>query len=221
MAVNLNTINKYLRIECPGAIEPLLDNVVLQVTNEFLSKSEVWRYTCPNLLDWTTTANFPTVTTGTDIPTATRITRLDTVKYADNSVYTPVDFASRDELDHLWNDWETRSGDTPERWTSDGPGEWRIIPSVDANQTGVIQLRVILTITDDKTDLPDFLFYENKDALIMGALSRLMKVPGKDWTDMRLAGAYRRQFDDEIIAARSRAQADYGQPDRTVQYGGI
>ena len=86
--------------------------------------------------------------------------------------------------------------------------------------TSSLQLRVILVPTS-LTDVPDFFYDEFHDAWRWGALARLLKMPGKDWTNLPLAGFYQKRYDDEIRIAKSRAQAEFGQPDRTMSYGGL
>ena len=57
MAVALNTLHKFLRIELPGVIEPALEDAVAKTVQEFFKRSEAWRYTVPTLLNWTTAAD--------------------------------------------------------------------------------------------------------------------------------------------------------------------
>lgn len=219
---DLSDLYPSLRIELPGVIEPLLEDEVVKAVQDFLIRSGVWKHTCPDLLPWETVRTFPVLTEGTDIPTNTRVTRLDEVKFAsDGTSLKKVKFATREQLDDIYSNWEVKTGSTPLRWTSDGPGAWRIVPIAVADVADSIKIRVVLSITNAATEIPDFIFYEFEESLKYGALSRLMKIPGKDWTDLKAAAAYASMFESKIIVAASRAQAEFGHPRREVAYGGI
>jgi hypothetical protein len=82
-----------------------------------------------------------------------------------------------------------------------------LAPSIDADSAS--------------TDIPSYLANEYQGAWANGALARLLKIPGKDWTNIALAGEYFQLFEDDIRMAKSRAAAEYGRPNRTTVYGGI
>ena len=113
-------------------------------------------------------------------------------------------------------------GNSPLRWTNDGFGSIpRIIPIATADVNSSIQVRAILTLSDTATTLPDYVYANFKETLRNGILGRLMKIPGKDWTDMAAAATYLNAFEVGKTEARSRAKAEYGQPNRVMSYGGI
>ncbi len=80
---------------------------------------------------------------------------------------------------------------------------------------------MIITPTDALTTLPDFLFFEFEDDFRNGTLARLMKIPGKDWTNMSAASGYASLFTAGIMKAKSRAKVEFGQPQLSTSYGGI
>ena len=212
----------FLRAELPGIPEPLLVAAVAKTVSDFLSKSEVWKYTSPVLLDWTTALVFPAIVTGTDIPTFTRVVRTDNVKYANDSLsLRTIPFKTRQQLDNIYSDWEVKTGNTPLYWTNDGPDTPRIIPIATANVADSIQVRSILSSATTLTTLPDFIMHEYEEDLRNGALARLMRIPGKDWTNLTAASAYASLYKAAWIGAKSRAEAETGQPARETSYGGI
>lgn len=223
MAVQLTDLHRFLRVELPGIPEPILQEGVLKATQEFFKMSECWRHTVPSLLNWTTAQTFPTLTQGVELPANTRLVRVDKVKYAnDGSNLKDVHFRTRQQLDDEYPDWEVRTGSSPSRWTNDGDGASpRIVPIATADVNGSLQVRAIVAPDNNLTELPDFLFYEFEDTLKHGALARLMKIPGKDWTDFNSAAAYASLFKVGWEKAKSRANSEYGQPTREVMYGGI
>jgi hypothetical protein len=218
----ISVMYPFIRAELPGIPEPLLVAATADAVSDFISKSEVWKYTSPVLLDWTTALLFPAIVPGTDIPADMRVVRFDTVKYASDGVsLREIPFKTRQQLDGLYSDWEVKTGNTPLYWTMDGPDTPRIVPIATANVAGSIQVRSIVSSSSGLATLPDFIMDEYDEELRMGALARLMKIPGKDWTNMNLSAAYSAMFDAAITKAKSRAGADFGQPCRETSYGGI
>ena len=69
--------------------------------------------------------------------------------------------------------------------------------------------------------LPDFLYYENEETIKAGVLAQLMKQPGKDWSEPNMAQFYGNAYSAGLLKAKSRGQADFGQPTGTMAYGGI
>lgn len=224
MAHTIAELYPYIRVELPGIPEPLLVGAVNQTISEFLSKSEMWRYTTPGLLDWTTALGFPALGAGAQLPPNGRLVRVDSVKFADDGVsLRTVPFKTRQQLDEIYSDWEVKTGNAPLYWTNDGPGNPRIIPIADADVTGSLKVRSVVSILTDSppTALDDWLMHEFEEDFRHGTLARLMKIPGKDWTDLKGASAYALLFKAAIRKAKSRADAEFGQPCRETSYGGL
>lgn len=221
----LASLNKFIRIELPGIPELVLNDAVLRATQDFFSRSESWRHSlAAPLLDWTIALVFPAMVEGVELPADTRIVRNDVVKYSsDGTNLKTVPFSTRQQLDSEFPNWEVKTGNSPERWTNDPtPDMPRIIPIATDDHLASLQVRVILAPNDAATTIPDFLYTEFQDDLVNGTLARLMKIPGKDWTNLRSAAAYAAAFEGGIQKAMSRANAEYGQPNnREASYGGI
>lgn len=222
MTVALDQLYNTIRVELPGIPEPILVEGVRKAVQEFFKKSESWRYTVPGLLDWTTTLGFPALAAGTEIPVGTRVMRVDEVKYANDGVsLQPIAFKTRQQLDGELSNWEVLTGSTPLRWTNDNDYSPRIIPIATANVVSSIKVRAIIAPINSLVVLPEFLYYEFEDDFKNGALARLMKIPGKDWTNFAAASAYASLFRAGYIKAKSRANAEFGQPCRETSYGGL
>ncbi len=225
MAVALSTLSPMLRVELPGIPQPILDAAIVRVLRQFFWKSEIWKYTSDNGKDWTSGASaVPTLTPGTDIPTGSIVKRIDTIKYdADGDSWDDViPFKTRDELDRENADWETETGSSPSSWTIDNDGAARIVPKPTATITTGLLLRAIVAPSGTvATTIPDFLFYENEEAFKAGVLAQLMKIPGKDWSNPQQASFNLAAFAAGIKAAKSRAEANFGQPKDQMAYGGL
>lgn len=213
-----------VRIEAPGVPEPLLEDVVMDSIRDFFRDSECWRHTTAALLDWTNGEPFPNLTQGVELPANTRLKRVDIVKYGSGGAnLNKIPFRTRQDWDGQMSDWETRTASSPSGWTNDpAAGDPRIIPGAETTQTGVLQVRSIVVPTSAMTDIDDYFYDEFHDIWRFGALARLLKMPDRDWTNPAMARYYERKEEDGVKMAKSRAEAEFGQPNqRTMAYGGL
>lgn len=226
MTIEVSTILPSARIELPGIPSPVLDDALYRILREFFWESEAWKYTYDNGKDWTAnTLAIPSPLAGTDIPAKTTIVRVDAVKYDSDGVdwATSVPFKTRDELDRINAGWRTETGSSPQYWTHDNDGAAVIYPQTETTVDTAFLVRAVIapiyTALDD--DLPDKLYYANEKFLRAGILADLMKQPGKDWTDSKMAAFYARMYESGITRAKSKAEASGGQPSGAMAYGGI
>lgn len=211
-----------VRTELPGVPEPLMFFNYAEAVREFCKRSLAWQYSLASPLDLADDTAWPTVTAGTHIPTGTYVVQPLRLKWDDGTIIT---FRTRDQLDCEDGDWEQLTGSRPKNWTITEPGQYRVYPLLSTATTAQLYMRVALaptvSVAAARTSMPEEIVNEWSTVWAHGALSKLMKIPGKDWTNVRLAAAYGDQFDEEIKDAKSRAAADYGRPYRQVTYGGL
>ena len=116
---------------------------------------------------------------------------------------------------------ESGYGGTPAYFFK-GEGNTVVITPVPttASSSG-IRLRTVLAPTHASTALDDDIMNENKDVVVNGALYRLLRIPGQDFTDFAAAQIYGGLFGQGVVNAERRGrQADTGVSRRT-KYGGI
>ena len=216
--VNFADIWWGVRAELPGVPVPLLYAHFSESVREFLAKSLAWQYNCPNLLNLGASTAWPTLVAPTDIPTGSYVVQPVKLKWADG---TDIPFVTRDQLDKMDGDWEAATGGEVEYWTITGPSTWRVYPLLTSAVTSKLRLRVALATTAAGGVVPEELANEHRATWEKGALARLLRIPGKDWTNPRASQMYQFEYEKEIAMAKSRAAADYGRPQRVVEYGGL
>ena len=70
-------------------------------------------------------------------------------------------------------------------------------------------------------ELPERLGNEFRDALVAGALARLMKIPGAEWSNPQMAMYYQGEFEEAKARAATRAEDGFTKKrTRIVRYGG-
>jgi len=226
MATAIETMIPELRVELPGIPVPILNAAIYRVIRQFFWESEVWKYTYDNGLDWTLNQlAIESPVAGTDIPAKCTVKRVDTVMYdADGTDWDDeIPFMTRDELDRANSDWYTETGSSPRAWSHGNDGAAIIIPQATATVTTALLIRAVIApvFTAISDTLPDFLYYEFEETIKAGVLAQLMKQPDKDWSDPGMAQFYGQAHTAGMLKAKSRAQADFGQPKDTMAYGGI
>lgn len=226
MSVAIGTMLPELRVELTGIPVPILNAALFRVIRQFFWESEAWKYTYDNGLDWTLNQlAISSPTPGTDIPAKCVVKRVDTILYdSDGASWdSRIPFATRDELDRDTPDWATVTGTSPTAWTHGNDGAAIIVPQVAATVTTALLIRSVIapifTVVGDT--LPDFLYYEFEETIKAGVLAQLMKQPGKDWSNPQMAIFYGAAATTGLKKAKSRAQADFGQPKDAMAYGGI
>jgi hypothetical protein len=81
--------------------------------------------------------------------------------------------------------------------------------------------QVAVTLTTSATEVPDQVGYEFADAIASGALSRLLRIPGVEWSNPQLAMTYVAGYEEAIDRAATRVANGFKQSrTRTVRYGG-
>ena len=91
------------------------------------------------------------------------------------------------------------------------------IPKLNA----VLSLRAVLTTTSKSTGLESIVEQEIHEHIIDGALARLYTMQGMPWANNALAGYHSAMFEAAIVEKRGRAENNSGRAVRTITYGGL
>jgi hypothetical protein len=110
---------------------------------------------------------------------------------------------------------------TPEYFLKQGQSTFWMVPTPGATMVSSTIIRVQLKPTHQSTACDDVVMSDYRDSIINGALFRLLRIPGRDWTDMGSAQIYGSLFAEGLVRAeRDARHADEGIA-RRVKYGGI
>ena len=129
----------------------------------------------------------------------------------------PMRIKTTDDMDAEIPDWERYGSSSPRIIVTPAsrPGEIRLFekPSKAGTLTTVYAMRPSRTATD----LSDELFELWAEALDAGALEKILRIPGRNWTDMAGSAGYKQFFKDEISRARVEVMDRMGRSDSQVQ----
>lgn len=109
------------------------------------------------------------------------------------------------ELDNTYGrDWVDRTG-RPSCYYMPRRGVLRLFPTPDVAAATGLRVRAWFYPADSAAGLDDDEMDANGDAFVDGALSRLMIIPGRPWTDMNLATARGSAFNKAVEDEGARA----------------
>lgn len=221
-------------LSAPGCPPMVALQALSGATREFLTRTEAWKVwvsgkdlvanqanvSWPNHLDDAAQAQYMTL-------------RVDALQWA--ATGRDIPYKTHDQLQQIDAQWRTRTGPEVKYWTQEtaagSHAQVRLTPVPEANVTDALVARLVIithsyagigaNANDDlEVSLPDDLFHRYRDDLVNGALARLYRMPGRDWTDKSLAEYHRRLFEDALTPAKSEADNDFTAAVHTVRYGG-
>lgn len=217
----LASLERYTSLFTPGAPLVVLQQMVRLTTQDFLIRTEAWKETISSVT-WPDAGDIVLGTNGQ--PTASTagavVARFVGVLDAEQKFDLP--FCTRAQLDLIDPSWYTASGEVPKLFTTGAsPDQLRIYPLAASPKVARLRVRAALTVGPTSVAFPDFVFWRYQTALTHGAVARVLAIPGRDWSDPRLAATYAEMYENAVIRAKAAGDSDHGNPVRTVTYGGI
>ena len=228
--IDIRTLLWECRTECPGVPEPTLYMAYVTAMREHLRKSLGIQISLSTTRDFALTTpqtnNFPLMT-----PSLTGWSTVQpmAVQWVVSGAKSIIPFITRADLELLDADWinATTAGLKPDYWTMVEPGKWFLYKATTTTVSNAFIFRIAVMPdlpkigTDGALTVYEEQAVEFADHWTRGTLAKLLKIPGKDWSNPQLALMYRELFEQDIREAKSRAGADFGRPKRSVQYGGL
>ena len=116
--------------------------------------------------------------------------------------------------------WRDDSG-TTKYFVKQGQQFVWLVPVPDTTLTSSTILRAELRPKDTSTACDSEVMSDYRDQILNGTLFRLLRVPGRDWTDFASAQVYASLFQEGLIYAERRARSADTPIGRKVIYGGL
>ena len=131
-----------------------------------------------------------------------------------------LDPVSPRSLELNFPDWRNRSS-VSRVYLQKSPDTFWIIPVPSASKTEAIRLSVALKPTRTSSSISTDFSTDYRDAIIYGALYRLLRIPSKDWSDAAAANDYYSLFLEEVKQAELRGRGGDLGVRRLVKYKGV
>lgn len=149
-----------------------------------------------------------------DIPVATEVHQVLYMTHDGND----MDPISPRSLELNYPDWRNRTGN-PHVYLQKSASLFWIVPVPSGTKEVIASVALKPTRTSNNID--STISNQYRDAIIYGALYRLLRMPNREWTDVGAAREYLAQFNSEITQAELRARGGDLGVKRTVKYKGI
>jgi hypothetical protein len=115
--------------------------------------------------------------------------------------------------------WREDSG-LPEYFIQQNSATFILAPIPSVTVVGSTIIRAVLRPTHTSTACDNDVMNDYRDTIINGALFRLLRIPNKDWSDMKGAAVYGELFSRGVDDAERRARNADTAIHRSVKYGG-
>ena len=129
-----------------------------------------------------------------------------------------LDPISPRSLELNYPDWRDRTGN-PHVYLQKTPTTFWVVPVPSGSRQVIVSVALKPSRTSNNIDTT--ISNQYRDAIIYGALYRLLRMPSREWTDVNAAREYLAQFNMEITQAELRARGGDLGVKRTVKYKGI
>ena len=194
-----------IRIEVSEPTDLTLSRSIRFAIQEFFRLSESWK------VQLSVTKIADTSTYRLSIPADTYIIAADYVYFTDET-------GARIKLESVVPERvDTNATGTP---TSFYVTQDSIVVS-PATYAGTLEIGVTVSATRDIDEVPDSISLKCFEYIRAGAISRLLAMPDKIWSNLQIAAVYEQTFMRGVAEAKRDARQDRSRPVRQVKYGGI
>lgn len=205
MSRNLSDFARHVALEVPGCPAPLVDNAVLKIAIDFCEKTHYWRQEHQPITVTKTVKQYRL-----SVPKdATIETVLEPLSFdGQEVVLTTTDKLNKDDIG-----WRKSTG-FPKNAYITLPWAINLVPIPTDSVINGLNLEIILKPTFDSATLPNFLYDEFLEKIASGAKALLMRMPNKEWTDVKTSATYETLYREARMEAASKARAGYKTEDR-------
>lgn len=172
--------------------DPVTEGAIKRAVIEFCTRTWLWKH-ASFTVDVAAGVSSYTLTP----PTGSIVVEVLDMRF-NGSPITGSAFAS---LNATQPGWMTEQG-TPRTYTQIESDRVILTPTPDATQVGALVATLILAPGYDSTGAPQWIMSKYRYALAEGAISRLMLMPGRPWTDLQGGIDRRDRFESHMANAR-------------------
>ena len=195
---------------CP---DTLIENAIRSATIELCEKAGVYQV---ELDPVTTIANL--FEYDLEPPSGTTVHEILWITY-DGTDLEPITSALLEQRIPEWR--QSGNEGTPEYFVKQSQSLFYLAPVPNVTKVSSVLIRAILKPTHTSTSCSDDVMNDYRDTLINGALTRLLRMPSREWTDYAGAGVFASLFSQQVVEAEKRGRQSETRVARKVKYGGL
>lgn len=109
---------------------------------------------------------------------------------------------------------------TPEFFVKQSQTLFYLAPVPNTTKTDAILLRAVLKPTFSSSSCSDDIMNDYRDTIVNGTLARMLRMPGRDFTDYTGAGVYTSLYQQGLLDAEQRGRQTEARVSRKVRYSG-
>lgn len=189
-------------IEVPGCPEPLVEHHIRNAAIEFCNETLIWREDLTPIDSVIEQAEY-TLTP----PAGSRIVMPVSVEYDDKL----IDPETEENLNAKSRTWRTNDPGTPSVFLIPDPLTILLHERPNSVIVGGIAVKAALKPTRNATEVADIVYDDWAEAVAAGALSRIMEIPDKPWTNPNQSIYYHRKFNGAKNNARVKVDRGHAQ----------
>lgn len=193
MFVSIREFTPLLEAHCTDADRSLLERMVLLTCIEFCLQTYIHTEDQPAINSVSGQRVYDVV-----IPPYVDLITIKTLRHYGE----PLTEKSPDSLDRLAPGWMNYPAGSPSWWHMINSRQLSVIPAPQASAAGVFVIRAVLKPSQTATHVWDRLYQDWQSELVAGALSKLLLMPKKPWSDMAAAALHERTFRDGVLRAK-------------------
>ena len=194
----------------PNCPDSLIESTLRSATIEFAERSKAYVFDLDAITSISGVYEYEF-----DQPSGTDVHQILWMTY-DGDDLDPI---SPRSLELNYSDWRNKTS-VPQVYLQKTPNTFWVVPVPGSAVNNGIQLSVALKPSRTTNNIDTTFSNSYRDGIVYGALYRLLRIPAKDWTDLRAASDYLSLFNQEIVQAELKARGGDLGVKRTVKYRG-
>ena len=196
----------------PGCTDTLIEQNIRAAVIELCEKTEVYQKeldpvsTVKNIFEY-----------DLEPPSSTTVHRIIWMTY-DGEDLEAITNALLEQRKPKW--WQSGYEGRPEYFVKQSPSLFYVAPVPNETKVNGLLLRVALKPTHTSSSCEDDIVNDYRDTIINGTIYRLLRLPGREWTDYTGAQIYGSLFLEGIASASEIGKQSASRVARKVRYSG-
>lgn len=210
MTVAISTFINEVAGDVPGAPYPTIERQFQRTLVDFCQRTWVWQTTLGPL---TAIKDRGLYTVVPDQSLSAKVLSVLAMRHRD------LDLSAKTEaqLDREEPGWRDRQNKRASFFIPRQFGEFRLVPKpAETVARSITDIVVALYPERTITEVPDSLADPWYEALAAGARARLMKMPGREWSDLKMAAVAENEYAEGVADAKYRAIQSWGTTTHSV-----